>query len=518
MNSPLRFLSRILSFSDFSRPEQLPISMGQRIQKNSIEYFLISLDIGSFLLYANKDMSERDNFARAASCSDKKGIQRVLLIGQEEMRKELVERLKGRPFELLVAESLPRALDLLQRYPIELIFCDISIDLLKTTQRLTPIPLMILVAALHQTEKALDLVQAGALDYLITPFSTEAFEGALLKAEKKLHKPPCCDLAVEIGKRREQMIAKSPVMRLIVEDVMKIAKSDASVFISGESGAGKEVIAHAIHLQSKRVKEPFVRVNCAAIPESLIESEFFGHEKGAFTGAISQRRGRFELAHKGTLLLDEISEIPLSVQSKLLRAVQEQEFERVGGTKSLQVDVRFIATSNRNMKEAIEQNLFREDLYYRLNVIPIQLPPLRERREDIVPLAEYFLDHLCNESQLAPKQLSSEAKQKLLDYHWPGNVRELANIIERTLVMNSEELIQAHHLSLDSLKQRPLPIVQSSSLPLGMTLRELEKQFILETLSKENHNRTKAAKILGISIRTLRNKLSLYKTNHVEKS
>ena len=463
-------------------------------------------------------MNEKDNFARAASCPNKK-IQHVLIVGHEEMRKELVRNLQGRPFELLAAENLPRALDLLQRYPIELVFCDINVDLLKAVQKLTVPPLFIVVSSIYDTDKALEQVQAGALDYLLTPFSSETVETILIRAEKELQKPPCEDLAVEIGKRREQMIAKSPVMRLIVEDVMKIAKSDASVFISGESGAGKEVIAHAIHLQSKRAKEPFVRVNCAAIPESLIESEFFGHEKGAFTGAISQRRGRFELAHKGTLLLDEISEIPLSVQSKLLRAVQEQEFERVGGTKSIQVDVRFIATSNRNMKEAIEQNLFREDLYYRLNVIPIQLPPLRERREDIVPLAEYFLHHLCKEAGLPPKSLSADAKQKLLDYYWPGNVRELANVIERTIVMHPDTLIQTEHLSLDPLKQKSLPLLATgSSLPVGMTLRELEKQFILETLSKENQNRTKAAKILGISIRTLRNKLSFYKRDHLNQS
>lgn len=291
------------------------------------------------------------------------------------------------------------------------------------------------------------------------------------------------------------VIAESPYMKKLFEDLPKIAKSCASVLINGESGTGKEVIAHAIHYQSPRAEGAFVKVNCAAIPEALLESEFFGHEKGAFTGAINRRMGRFELANSGTLLLDEISEIPLSLQSKLLRAIQEQEFERVGGTKSLRVDVRFISTSNRNMKEAIEQKHFREDLFYRLNVVPIFLPPLRDRREDIIPLAESFL-----ESHKLNKTLSFEAKQKLLDYPWPGNIRELANVIERTVVMSSGELIAPEHLALET-QVAPFEI---------LTLRELEKRHILDALAIYGHNRTRTAKILGISVRTLRNKLNEY--------
>lgn len=310
-----------------------------------------------------------------------------------------------------------------------------------------------------------------------------------------------------LQKKKEQIIAESGFMKQILEDVIKVAKSQASVFISGESGTGKEVIAHLIHGQSLRNEGPFVKVNCAAIPETLLESEFFGHEKGSFTGAIAKRIGRFELANKGTLLLDEISEIPLSMQSKLLRAIQEQEFERIGGVKAIKVDIRFISTSNRNMKETIEQKLFREDLYYRLNVVPIRLPALRERKEDILPLAEYFLQKLCPDSQ---KTFSPRACQLLLDYPWPGNIRELANIIERTIVMDSSEIIQPEHLALEFCPIRP------ANVPL--TLEAVEKKHILETLTLCGQNKTKAAEVLGISIRTLRNKIKSFENRRLSTS
>jgi two-component system, NtrC family, response regulator AtoC len=305
--------------------------------------------------------------------------------------------------------------------------------------------------------------------------------------------------------QKEQLIAMSPLMRKLLKDVETIAKSTASVFISGESGTGKEVIAHAIHRHSHRCSHPFIKVNCAAIPGTLLESEFFGHEKGSFTGAIQRRVGRFELAHEGTLLLDEISEIPLELQPKLLRAVQEMEFERVGGTELIKVDVRLISTSNRCMKDAVEQKLFREDLYYRLNVVPIYLPPLRERTEDILPLAEYFLDLLCRENDKPSKTFSPEAKKKLREYPWPGNIRELANVIERLVVMHFTDTISSEDIHLDVSYPKAI-----TPLPAGFTLKEVEKKWILETLEKEKNNRTRTAQVLGISVRTLRNKLKEY--------
>lgn len=303
----------------------------------------------------------------------------------------------------------------------------------------------------------------------------------------------------------EKIIFESAAMRKIFSEVSAIAKSSASVFISGESGTGKEVVAHAIHRASLRSAQVFIKVNCAAIPSSLLESEFFGHEKGAFTGAIQRRIGRFEMATLGTLLLDEISEISLELQPKLLRAVQEMEFERVGGAQSIHVDVRLISTSNRSMKDAVEKRLFREDLYYRLNVVPIYLPPLRDRPDDILPLAECFLHRLCKENAKPIQTLAAEAKQKLLDYHWPGNIRELANVMERIVVMHADALIGPEHVPLESER--------TGSSTCGITLKEREKKWILETLEKLQNNRTHAARALGISVRTLRNKLKEYLTN-----
>jgi two-component system response regulator AtoC len=289
-------------------------------------------------------------------------------------------------------------------------------------------------------------------------------------------------------------------MKKILKDLEKIAKSCASVFISGESGTGKEVIANAIHELSNRSKKPFIKVNCAAISDTLIESEFFGHEKGSFTGADQKRIGRLELANSGTLLLDEVTEIPINLQPKFLRAIQEQEFERVGSEKSIKVDVRFISTSNRNIKEAIEKNIFREDLFFRLNVMPIHLPPLRKRKEDIIALAHYFLDHFCKKNRKEKKNFSKEAIQKLINYPWPGNIRELSNIIERVVVLDFKGIIEKDDLLLENLKKEENVI----------SLKKMEKKHILKILKEQNHNKTKTAKALEISLKTLRNKLKIY--------
>lgn len=315
-------------------------------------------------------------------------------------------------------------------------------------------------------------------------------------------------ITTPVNKKSHCLIAISEQMKKILSSVDLISKSNASVFIYGESGTGKEMIAHAIHKRSNRHLNPFIQVNCAAIASTLLESEFFGHEKGAFTGAIQRKLGRFERAHTGTLLLDEISEISLELQPKLLRVIQEREFERVGGTHPIQVDVRLISTSNRSMKEMIEKNLFREDLYYRLNVIPVYLPALRERKDDILPLSEYFLKKFCQENATSEKRFSESAKQRLLQYSWPGNIRELSNVIERCTVLSHQDTIFDLDLNLNES-----PLVNNDSietLPIGATLAEMEKRMILATLKKENDNRTRAAQVLGISLRTLRNKLHAY--------
>ena len=303
------------------------------------------------------------------------------------------------------------------------------------------------------------------------------------------------------------VIAHNPKMKHILQQVQKIARSHSNVFISGESGTGKEVVARMIHNLSRRKTSPFICVNCAALSDTLIESEFFGHERGAFTGAIQKRMGRFELADLGSLLLDEISEIPLALQAKLLRAVQEQEFERVGGMRPIHVDVRLISTSNRDIKGAIKHNTFREDLYYRLNVIPIYLPPLRERKEDILPLAEHFLRQVCCRNQISIKALSECAREKLLNYSWPGNIRELKNVIEHTAVMDYSPQIRGEHLIMQPSDHQ----TTSAAFPtIPITLKKLEEAHILRTLDWCVGNYAKTAQILGISVRTLRNKLKSY--------
>lgn len=453
-------------------------------------------------------------------------IDKVLLVEKSTVGGgTLAHVLQSKPWDLTLADTAEKALSHLKQEDYDLMLCDIELsdgsglDVLKECKRLSPDTIVILIATSSNIDKAIEAVQHGAFNYLLRPFALEALETLITKAQEHvslLHENQLLrsEVSCQHSLERYQIIAESPLMRQILENVAKIAKSNASVFISGESGTGKEIISNAIHYNSLRAHKPFIRVNCPAIPQTLLESEFFGHEKGAFTGAINKRQGRFELAHQGTLLLDEISEVSMEIQPKLLRAIQEQEFERVGGTKSIKVDVRLISTSNRNMKEAIEQKLFREDLYYRLNVVPLQLPPLRDRREDILPLADYFLEKLCLENRKPKKQLSEGAQKKLLDYPWPGNIRELANVIERTIVMNLQHLIQPEDLSIES--SCPVPIVSKASLQLGMTLAEIEKNHILATLDSLHYNKTQTAKMLGISIRTLRNKLKEYQSiSHV---
>lgn len=442
-------------------------------------------------------------------------IEKVLIADDDSLMLRFIrDVLKRHGKEVFLASNGREAIDILKREPIDLVITDMKmphhsgLDVLKYAQDLPQPPIVILATAHGSVEAAVEAMKLGAFHYLIKPFSPDALESVLKKAEEHSR------LIQENTFYREDakhptLITESPSMKKILRDVKKIAKSQASVFITGESGTGKEVIAAAIHELSNRSKSPFIKVNCAAIPETLLESEFFGHERGSFTGAHTKKTGRFELADKGTLLLDEVTEIPLVLQPKLLRAIQEQEFERVGGTRSINVSLRFLATSNRNMQEAIETKVFREDLYYRLNVVPLQLPPLRERKEDILPLANHFLSRFCQENHKGKKTFTEKAVQKLLTYPWPGNVRELANIIERTVVLDFDPVIDSDHLYLDSTIT-PAPC----GIKAGMTLHEMEKDLILETLEANFQNRTKTASSLGISVRTLRNKLHEYAEDH----
>lgn len=443
------------------------------------------------------------------------GIERILVVDDDAMMRDFSkEVLKRLGKEVISVSDGQEALDALKTLDsFDLVLTDRKMPrkdgfaVLKLAKELCPKAFVVLMTAYGSVESAVEAMQLGAFSYLIKPFSPEALEAVVSQCEEQER------LVSENRYLRESafhssLIAKSPSMRLIIKDLEKIAKSRASVFITGESGTGKEVIAKEVHRLSLRSEQPFIKVNCAAISDTLIESEFFGHERGAFTGAQSRKTGRFELADRGTLLLDEVTEIPLSLQPKLLRAIQEQEFERVGGVRPIRVHIRFLATSNRDMQEAIESKIFREDLFYRLNVVPIHLPPLRNRREDILPLAEFFLQKLCIENHKPLKQLSKNARDKLLDYHWPGNVRELGNIIERTVVLDFDREIREEHLYLEPIVAAKTKEEETSFV--GCTLHQIEKRLILKTLEMNHQNRTKTAESLGISVRTLRNKLQEY--------
>lgn len=443
-------------------------------------------------------------------------IEKILVVDEETLSRDYIaDILRKKHLEVETAVQAKEALHLIDEKAIDMIIADMDLSdmprfqFLEKVKELHPDILFVAITSKGNTEHSSEAIRLGAFSYLLKPCSPEVITSLIEKArehislveENKYLRHEVSTGGSHVGPK---VIAESPLMKQILAEAMQVAKSNASVLISGESGTGKEVIAHTIHYNSERKNRPFIRVNCAAMPESLIESEFFGHEKGAFTGANLKRLGRFELAHKGTLLLDEITEIPIMLQAKLLRAVQEQEFERVGGNKTVQVDVRIISTSNRDVKEAVANRFLREDLYYRLNVVPVYLPPLRERREDIIPLALYFLEKLCVGKQHAKKKkLTEDAKKKLMDYPWPGNIRELANIIERAVVLDKSSSISVEHIHLEDA----IKINSSSALPVGLTLAELEERMIVETLHQHN-DQAKAADILGITLRQLKSKLN----------
>lgn len=448
-------------------------------------------------------------------------IEKVLIVDDESLICDfLVETLSKKNLEVHTAQSGQKALSLIKEIGFDIVITDMKMDdltgieLLHKIKEISPQTLVIVITAYGSIENAVEAMRLGAFDYIIKPFSPDTIEAVLEKARDHaslLHENLYLKQQIAGTSRIPVIIGESAIHKKIMEEALQVARSNASVFISGESGTGKEVIAQAIHYHSLRANASFIKVNCAAIPDTLIETEFFGHEKGAFTGAHSKRLGRFELANLGTLLLDEITEIPLILQAKLLRAIQEQEFERIGGNRPIKVDVRLISTSNRNIQEAISQKRLREDLYYRLNVVPLYLPPLRERKEDILPLVKYFLEKFSRQNDKEMKKLTRDAEHKLLEYSWPGNIRELANVIERAIVMDNSKKISPDHLIIESPKIEMVNTKAESILPIGITLQELEKRFIIETFLQQHHNPAKTAETLGISLRTLRNKLQEYK-------
>ena len=442
-------------------------------------------------------------------------IEKILVVDDEPLvRNFLKEVLEAEDYEVLTTEDGLSALKEVERGGIDLVITDVrmpklnGIELLKEVKKRSPSTLVVVITAYGTIENAVEAMKNGACDYITKPLSPEQIKLTIQKASQ--HKNLLNEnryLRSEVSQRYnfEQLIGRSPQMRRVYEMIDRVAPTNATVLIQGESGTGKELVARAIHYRSPRKDKPFVKVNCAALPEDLLESELFGHERGAFTGAVSKREGRFELADRGTLLLDEISETSPAFQAKLLRVLQEQEFERVGGSKTIKVDVRVIATTNKDLKQAIREGKFREDLYYRLNVLPIYLPPLRERKEDIPLLVQHFLEKYSRQNGLRIKSLSKKCLDMMMQYEWPGNVRELENVIERAVVMSEGETIFPENISLSSPVQK-----MSLSFPEEITLEEMEKRLILHTLQRTGGNRTEAAKILGISVRTVRNKLKKY--------
>jgi DNA-binding NtrC family response regulator len=392
-----------------------------------------------------------------------------------------------------------------------------------------------MITANGSVETVVECIRSGAFDYVTKPFSMTQIDLVMKKAAEFQRAVKVTDFLNRDSISRREIIGKSPAVVRLRELIHRVGRTNATVMISGENGTGKELVANEIFLNSQRLNKPFIKVNCAAISETLIESEFFGHEKGSFTGATDQRDGRFELADGGTILLDEISEISLALQAKLLRVLQEREFERVGGNKTIKVDVRVLATTNRDLLKAVQKGDFREDLYYRLNVFPIQVPPLRERTGDVEILANHFLERFSREHGIKSAGFSPDGMAGLVAHSWPGNVRELQNVVERAAILTEEGVaITADLMGLASPIAPTMapPVVIPVAAPIATStppaangnsspdevvpLHEMEKRAILNALQQTNGNRTQAAEMLQISIRTLRNKLAEYRDAGVE--
>ncbi|MCK5146310.1 sigma-54-dependent Fis family transcriptional regulator [bacterium] len=443
----------------------------------------------------------------------------------ETLRQGMMEILRHEGHKVLTTADADDGLSILEKYPIDLIITDYKMDnmngleLLKAAKKLSPDTGVIVITAYGTIELAVDAMKAGAWDFITKPFTRESLvlkvdRYNILDIERKKTQLLAGENAMlrdEIDQRLHygEIVGESQCMRKVYQILEKAAPSDTSILIMGESGTGKELAARAIHRLSRRAKMPFVRINCGALAEGLLESELFGHEKGAFTGAIRQKKGRFELAHKGTLFLDEIGDISPSLQVKLLRVLQEKNFERVGGEETINVDVRVIAATHRNLLEAVKDGRFREDLYYRLFVVPIHLPSLRERTEDIPLLADYFLSTLSKEMGRPALRLTQAASDTLKSYAWPGNIRELANILERATVLTSGTELDRKDL-IFMVDGSPGMKVAEMGMDLDGRLAAVEKEMLEEALKTTNGIKARTARLLGIKTSALYYKLDKY--------
>jgi len=445
----------------------------------------------------------------------KKRAKLLVVDDEAAIRESLCDWLSDVGYEVLTAENGPQALEIIEREKLGIVITDLvmpgmdGIELMKTAKSILPNIEVIIITAYGSIPTAISAMREGAYDYIEKPFCPERAElliEKLVERQKLVEENLSLHQKLEEHYRFENIITKSPKMQQVIEVIKIVAKSNATVLIIGDSGTGKELVARAIHSQSHRRSRPFVAISCTALAESLLESELFGHEKGAFTGAYTQKKGKFEAANRGSLFLDEIGEMSANIQVHLLRVLEEKEFTRVGGNELIKVDVRIISATNKDMKKAIASGEFREDLYYRLNVVSIELPPLRERREDIPLLAQHFLKKFTIENQKEITGFSPEATDFLLKYEWPGNVRELENTIERAVI-----LAQNPSIKMADMSQENMPLARSA--PVRGNLKELEKNYILETLTQSQGNYRKTARLLGISRMTLYNKVRTYGIN-----
>jgi DNA-binding NtrC family response regulator len=455
-------------------------------------------------------------------------IRNVLIVDDEPLAREyLAEYLGGEGMNAVTATDAADGFRLLSEGEFDLVITDLrmpgddGLALLRRI-RLSGRDLPVIVqTAYGSVDAAVAALKEGAFDFLTKPLKPEQIDAVVRNVARFLEgnfagkgvrvelDRPCATLPSDIP-----MVGRAPAMRALVDTAIRVARSRATVLITGESGTGKELFARLVHRESPRRGKPFVRVNCAALAETLLESELFGHERGAFTGAVARREGRFEMADGGTLFLDEIGETSPALQAKLLRVLEEREFERVGGTKTLTTDVRVVAATNRDLEKEIEEGRFREDLFYRLKVVQLRIPPLRERREDVDALAQHFLEKYSRENGSRVRRIGDDALALLRAHSWPGNVRELENTIERAVVLDAGEILEARQLAIEIGRDGAAPQLDVSA-HVGRTLDDLERALILRTLESTGNHRKEAARLLGVTPRTLTNKIAQYRSEGI---
>ncbi|MBT0652286.1 sigma-54-dependent transcriptional regulator [Geomobilimonas luticola] len=448
---------------------------------------------------------------------------KILVVDDEHLiRWSLEQNLKKQGYEVTSAGNGEDALRLVREDQPDLVLLDIQlpgINGLEVLERIKEIDeeiIVIMVTAHGGLETAVNAMRLGAYDYINKPFNLDEMAIVIKKALET------SDLRREVARLRSeqkkigppQIIGTSKHMKNVLEMMDKVAKSDATtVLIQGESGTGKELVAKWIHYESSRAEKPFVAINCAAVPATLLESELFGHEKGAFTDAKATKKGLFELADGGTVFLDEIGDMEMGMQAKLLRFLEDRTFRRIGGSKVMSVDVRIVSATNKDLLKAIDDKSFRNDLYYRLQVIPIFLPPLRERKDDILLLAKYFIEHYCKEFNKHVRSISNMAEKLLVEYHWPGNIRELKNVIERALILGSEETLLLEHLPLEIVARASSSVAPVATFKLpseGVDIEEVEKELIRQALEISDWNQSKAAKKLSLGIDAFRYRMKKF--------